>query len=71
MSERLLKPCPPNWRPGCICNSMALDPNELCTVHGGVFDPMCAWCGQFISYTAPCKRCGNDSHVRMRMAARS
>jgi hypothetical protein len=55
---------PENWRPSCICNSQALDPNEYCTVHGGVFDPNCAWCGQFVSYTHPCKRCGNTSHLQ-------
>ena len=35
----------------CVCNSMALEPDEDCPIHGGgTWPPRCCECGRFIKW---------------------
>lgn len=59
-----VKPCPPDFRPGCDCSIAALKPRETCYVHGSPDQRVCPWCGQFRGYDKPCKRCGCNYFFR-------
>lgn len=38
----------------CLCDTMALEPNEDCPIHGpGPFPPRCAICGRFMPWPVP------------------
>jgi hypothetical protein len=50
--------CPPNYRPGCSCSVVGLEPSESCPVHGWPDPRQCPYCGAFRSPVRPCKRCG-------------
>lgn len=56
-------PCPPDWRPACLCYSLALEPSEDCYVHGCPDPRQCPYCGQMRGYK-PCRRCGCAACLR-------
>lgn len=46
-----------NYTPGCTCDSLGLEPDDLCYIHGFPDYNVCPYCGQFRG-RSPCKRCG-------------
>lgn len=41
----------------CICDTMAMEPNEDCPLHGhGPFPPRCGHCGRFLPWQATGRR---------------
>lgn len=49
---------PDNWKPNCICDSQASEPNDKCPFHGYPDTRVCPFCGAFMNPIKPCTRCG-------------